>query len=79
MIKDGELVSNGASSLYRAGAGLALSILVGATLGIVHGLVETGERDARADGGDFLSAAEIGADPGHRDLARLSATARRSC
>ena len=35
MIKDGELVSNGASSLYRAGAGLGLAILVGATLGIV--------------------------------------------
>ena len=35
MIKDGELVSNGASSLYRAAAGLALAIVVGATLGIV--------------------------------------------
>src|ERR1039458_3908076 len=35
LIKDGELVSNGASSLYRAGAGLALSISIGATLGIV--------------------------------------------
>jgi NitT/TauT family transport system permease protein len=34
MIKDGELLSNGASSLYRAGAGLGLAILVGATLGI---------------------------------------------
>jgi NitT/TauT family transport system permease protein len=34
MIKDGELITNGASSLYRAGAGLALSILIGATLGI---------------------------------------------
>src|SRR5512141_368821 len=35
LLKDGDLVSNGASSLYRAGAGLALAILVGATLGIV--------------------------------------------
>ncbi|MGB8576081.1 MAG: ABC transporter permease, partial [Pseudolabrys sp.] len=34
MIKDGELVSTGASSLYRAGAGLALSIVVGTILGI---------------------------------------------
>ena len=34
MIKDGELISNGASSLYRAGAGLALSIVVGSVLGI---------------------------------------------
>jgi len=34
MIKDGELISNGASSLYRAGAGLALAILIGAALGI---------------------------------------------
>ena len=35
LLKDGDLVSNGASSLYRAGAGLALAILVGAMLGIV--------------------------------------------
>jgi NitT/TauT family transport system permease protein len=35
MIKDGELVTNGVSSLYRAAAGLALAILIGATLGIV--------------------------------------------
>jgi len=34
MIKDGELVSNGASSLYRAGVGLALAILIGGLLGI---------------------------------------------
>ena len=34
MIKDGELVSNGASSLYRAGVGLALSVIVGTILGI---------------------------------------------
>ncbi|MGB7010026.1 MAG: ABC transporter permease, partial [Pseudolabrys sp.] len=34
MIKDGELVSNGASSLYRAGVGLALSVIVGTLLGI---------------------------------------------
>jgi ABC-type nitrate/sulfonate/bicarbonate transport system permease component len=34
MIKDGELVSNGAASLYRAGAGLALSAIVGTLLGI---------------------------------------------
>jgi ABC-type nitrate/sulfonate/bicarbonate transport system permease component len=35
MIKDGELIGNGASSLYRAGAGLALSIAIGSVLGIV--------------------------------------------
>jgi ABC-type nitrate/sulfonate/bicarbonate transport system permease component len=34
LIKDGDLVSNGAASLYRAGAGLALSILIGGVLGI---------------------------------------------
>jgi NitT/TauT family transport system permease protein len=34
MIKDGELISNGASSLYRASAGLALSVIVGTLLGI---------------------------------------------
>ncbi len=35
MIRDGELVSNGASSLYRAAAGLGLAIVIGAALGIV--------------------------------------------
>jgi ABC-type nitrate/sulfonate/bicarbonate transport system permease component len=34
MIADGELVTNGASSLYRAGMGLLLSIVIGAGLGI---------------------------------------------
>jgi ABC-type nitrate/sulfonate/bicarbonate transport system permease component len=34
MIKDGELVSNGAASMYRAGVGLALAILIGGILGI---------------------------------------------
>ncbi len=34
MIKDGELINNGGASLYRAGAGLALAILIGALLGI---------------------------------------------
>ena len=34
MIKDGELISNGASSLYRAGVGLGLAILIGGTIGI---------------------------------------------
>ena len=34
MIKSGELVTNGASSLWRAGAGLALAIGIGAALGI---------------------------------------------
>ena len=34
LIQSGELVSNGLSSLYRAGAGLALAILVGGALGI---------------------------------------------
>jgi NitT/TauT family transport system permease protein len=34
MVKDGELISNGTSSLYRAGAGLALAIIVGGTVGI---------------------------------------------
>ena len=35
LLKDGDLVTNGLSSLYRAFAGLALAVLVGATLGIV--------------------------------------------
>ncbi len=34
MIKDGELITNGFSSLYRAFAGLALAILAGGVLGI---------------------------------------------
>ena len=35
LIASGELVTNGASSLYRAAAGLGLSIVVGSALGIV--------------------------------------------
>jgi NitT/TauT family transport system permease protein len=34
-VRDGELITNGASSLYRAGAGLGLAIVIGAVLGIV--------------------------------------------
>ena len=35
MIKDGELLTNGVSSLYRASAGLVLSVAIGATLGLI--------------------------------------------
>ncbi len=35
MIKDGELITNGASSLYRASAGLALAIAIGGVLGVI--------------------------------------------
>jgi ABC-type nitrate/sulfonate/bicarbonate transport system permease component len=35
LIQSGELVTNGASSLYRAAAGLFLAVVIGATLGIV--------------------------------------------
>src|SRR5690349_21025875 len=34
MVKDGELISNGVSSLYRAAAGLGLAILIGGIVGI---------------------------------------------
>jgi len=34
LMSDGELVSNGAASLYRGSMGLGLSIVIGATLGI---------------------------------------------
>ena len=34
LVKDGELIDNGAASLYRAGMGLLLSIVIGAALGI---------------------------------------------
>jgi NitT/TauT family transport system permease protein len=34
LVKDGELLTNGAASLWRAGAGLALAIVIGAGLGI---------------------------------------------
>jgi ABC-type nitrate/sulfonate/bicarbonate transport system permease component len=34
MLESGELIANGAASLWRAGAGLALAIAVGAALGI---------------------------------------------
>src|SRR5258708_640937 len=35
LLKDGELITNGVASLWRAGAGLGLSIVIGAALGIV--------------------------------------------
>jgi len=35
LMKSGDLVANGAASLYRGGAGLALAIVIGALLGIV--------------------------------------------
>jgi NitT/TauT family transport system permease protein len=35
LLKDGELITNGTASLWRAGAGLFLSIVIGAALGIV--------------------------------------------
>jgi NitT/TauT family transport system permease protein len=34
LIRSGELVSNGAASLWRTGAGLALAVVIGAALGI---------------------------------------------
>ncbi len=35
LVKDGELAANGGASLWRAGAGLFLAVVVGAALGIV--------------------------------------------
>jgi NitT/TauT family transport system permease protein len=35
LLRDGDLVSNGAASLLRLGAGLALAVVIGAVLGIV--------------------------------------------
>jgi NitT/TauT family transport system permease protein len=35
LLRDGELLTNGASSLYRAGAGLALAVVIGAALGVL--------------------------------------------
>ena len=34
LVKTGDLTKNGSASLYRAGVGLALSIVIGAALGI---------------------------------------------
>ena len=35
LVRDGDLVTNGAASLYRIAAGLALAVVIGAMLGIV--------------------------------------------
>src|SRR5215470_16332230 len=35
LVRDGDLVTNGAASLYRVAAGLALAVVIGAVLGIV--------------------------------------------
>ena len=49
LLKDGELVSNGAASLWRAGAGLSLAILIGAGIYVVQRRVaRTGEQAAAA-------------------------------
>src|ERR1700731_4589372 len=34
LVRDGELIGNGLSSLYRAGLGLALAVVIGAALGV---------------------------------------------
>jgi NitT/TauT family transport system permease protein len=71
MIKDGELITNGAASLYRAAVGLALAILVGGLLGIAMAWWKPVNVLACPACRDFLPAAEIGAHPGNGDLARL--------
>ena len=71
LLKTGELVGNAGASLYRAGAGLAAGDRDRRRARHRHGVVEADQRAARPDRRDFLSAAEIGADPGHGDLARL--------
>ena len=43
-LRDGDLWSNAAASLYRAGAGLVLAIVVGGALGVADGLVAPGRR-----------------------------------
>jgi NitT/TauT family transport system permease protein len=35
LMRDGELIDNGTSSLYRGGAGLLLAVLIGGTLGMI--------------------------------------------
>src|SRR5215467_10984658 len=35
LVRDGDLATNGAISLYRGGAGLGLAVVIGAVLGIV--------------------------------------------
>ena len=71
LLKTGELTNNGGASLYRAGMGLLLSIVIGAALGIFMAWWKPINVLLSAAGRDFLSAAEVGADPGHGDLARL--------
>jgi hypothetical protein len=69
MIKDGELITNGASSLYRAAAGDLDRCWHNSWN--IHGLVEAGQCANRANRGNLLPASEIGADSSDRDLARL--------
>ena len=71
LMQSGELITNGASSLYRAAAGLGLSIVVGTILGIVMAWWRAGQRAPEPDRRGVLPDAEVGADPGDGDLARL--------
>jgi len=54
LLKDGELVSNGAASLWRTGAGLALAIVIGAALALSFILLVSSELIAAREGLGYL-------------------------
>ena len=72
LVADGDLLTATASSLYRAGIGLLLAVAVGAALGIVMAWSRPTNALLSPLVEMFYLDAEIGVDPGHRDLARLS-------
>ncbi len=71
LMRDGELVDNGAASLYRGGVGLLLAIIVGGGLGMAMARFADPRHVHQSAGGTVLSAAEIGAHSGDRALARF--------
>ena len=71
LLKSGELITNGAASLWRAGAGLVARGRGRRRARHLHGVVAAGQRAAQPAGRDVLSDAEVGADPGDGAVARL--------
>ena len=79
MVKDGELISNGASSLYRAGAGLALAIWSAAPLGIAMAWWKPVNVLVAPIVEIFYPLPEIGADSRSLSSGSVLAMARKSC
>ncbi len=71
LVKSGELITNGAASLWRGRRRAGAGDRDRRRARHPHGVVEAGQRAAQPAGGDVLPDAEVGADPGDGAVARL--------